>query len=225
MNGPWQPVQEAQALASELRCHIMSLGQNVVASKDVRVFFESAPPEATSTWSIYFYANSWRFWEERWTLTMKAVRRNVNKLQDWQAWLLQLRQFHKVSSCPVRFYVALSCDLQKGCFGSRQPYCASCPSKLAFKRLDLQLVPEVFLVENLEVEICLQTPLWHSDLGFLIAVTIQGKSHLPGCILSILAEIPKPYDGQKFSIVLVVVSFCLGFFRFFLGVAGQYYPY
>ena len=61
----------------------------------------------------------------------------------------------KGSSCPVRFYVALSCDLQKGCFGSRQPYCASCPSKLAFKRLDLQLVPEVFLVENLEVEICL----------------------------------------------------------------------
>lgn len=174
---------------------------------------------------LYFFANSWRFWEERWTLTMKAVRRNVNKLQDWQEWLLQLRQFHKVSSCPVRFYVALSCDLQKGCFGSRQPYCASCPSKLAFKRLDLQLVPEVFLVENLEVEICLQTPLWHSDLGFLIAVTIQGKSHLPGCILSILAEIPKPYDGQKFSIVLVVVSFCLGFFRFFLGVAGQYYPY
>ena len=43
MNGPWQPVQEAQALASELRCHIMSLGQNVVASKDVRVFLKVHP--------------------------------------------------------------------------------------------------------------------------------------------------------------------------------------
>lgn len=141
MNGPWQPVQEAQALASELRCHIMSLGQNVVASKDVRVFFKKCTRRSDEYFGVFISMqiriNSRRFWEERWTLTMKAVRRNVNKLQDWQAWLLQLWQFHKGSNCPVRFHVALrvtfSCDLQKAVLvqGSRivHPVLQSLPSR------------------------------------------------------------------------------------------------
>ena len=58
---PWQPMQEAQALASELRCHIMSLGQNVVASiclnkdKTSAIFFFLGVPPNSDEYLIFLF--------------------------------------------------------------------------------------------------------------------------------------------------------------------------
>lgn len=172
----------------------------------------------TSTWRILFLCRFGKVLGRKVDIDNESSKEECQQAPRLARMAIAVMAISQSFELPCEVLCGLKFWPSKGCFGSRQPYCASCPSKLAFKRLDLQLV-EVFSVEISRLKFNTQTL---SDSCHSRKVTPSGlhPQHLGWDSNPMIVN--KKREFLQFSYLFAsAFSVCFSF----LFVAGQYYPY